>query len=130
MRIHLLFAAAVGALAACSALDPQADGAAGAAEITAAQFPGGPAGIIRYVCEDGSTVEARYPTPDGARIGYQGRTIDMTIARSASGARYVGGGWEWWTRGMIEGTLTPLGPGEEIASAPGLGCAAPGVPGP
>jgi membrane-bound inhibitor of C-type lysozyme len=48
----------------------------------------------------------------------------MVAAASASGARYVGGGWEWWTKGLTEGTLSPLEPGESIASAPGLVCTA------
>ena len=29
----------------------------------------------------------------------------MKIAMSASGARYVGGGWVWWSRGTTEGSL-------------------------
>lgn len=49
----------------------------------------------------------------------------MRIAVSASGARYVGGGWEWWTKGATEGTLSPLKPGEDIASAAGAICTAP-----
>lgn len=82
------------------------------------------AGQTSYRCADGSIVEASYPTTDTARILYDGGVIDMTIAVSASGARYVGGGWEWWTKGTTEGTLSALAPGEEIASAPGISCAA------
>lgn len=78
----------------------------------------------RYACPDGSFVEARYPTTDSAEVTFGGQTIDMRIAISASGARYVGGGWQWWTKGMSEGALSPLKPGEDTASAAGMICAA------
>lgn len=78
----------------------------------------------RYVCSDGSVVEARYPDAQSARITYMGYSISMRIAMSASGARYVGGGWQWWTKGMKQGYLAPLKPGEDIASAPNLDCKA------
>jgi membrane-bound inhibitor of C-type lysozyme len=78
--------------------------------------------LVRYSCADGSTVEARYPTPETAQIVTAGKTVDMTIAQSASGARYVGGGWQWWTKGMTDGMLAPLKPGEDIASAAGTTC--------
>lgn len=78
--------------------------------------------VIRYECADGSVVEARYPTVDTAEISHDGQVIDMRIAVSASGARYTGEGWEWWTKGMTEGTLTPLAAGEDIASADGIFC--------
>lgn len=80
--------------------------------------------LIRYECEDGSTVQAIYPRIDTAEIEYDGQVIEMQIAVAASGSRYVGDGWEWWTKGMTEGTLTPLQPGEEIASADGVFCTA------
>ena len=78
----------------------------------------------RYTCADGSVVEARYLSDDTAQLRYRGQTIDMKIAVSASGARYVGGGWQWWTKGLTEGTLSPLEPGEEIALAAGVVCTA------
>ena len=77
-----------------------------------------------YACTDGSTVEAWYPTTDSARILHKGDTVELTVAISASGARYVGGGWQWWTKGMTEGTLSPLAAGEDIASSPGVTCTA------
>lgn len=77
-----------------------------------------------YTCADGSVVEAAYPTTDAARLIYKGQPIDMSIAISASGARYVGGGWQWWTKGMTQGWLAPLAPGETIASAQGMSCTA------
>src|SRR5690625_3059394 len=90
----------------------EADGSEAAAE------------VIRYECADGSVVEARYPTVETAEISHDGQVIDMRIAISGSGARYTGGGWQWWTKGMTEGTLTPLAAGEEIASADGILCIA------
>lgn len=78
-----------------------------------------------YQCPDGSLIEAWYPTTDTARIVYQGRSIEMASAVSASGARYIGGGWQWWTKGMTEGMLSPLAEDESIASAKGMTCTAP-----
>lgn len=77
-----------------------------------------------YRCADSSIVEASYPTTDTATIRYEGRSVDMTTAVSASGARYVGDGWEWWTKGMTEGTLSRLASGKDTASAPGVICKA------
>ena len=75
-----------------------------------------------YRCTDGSIVQASYPDADTAQITYEGHTVDMNIATSASGARYVGGGLEWWTKGMTEGMISPLAEGEAIASARGKSC--------
>ena len=80
--------------------------------------------VATYRCADGTTLEATYPSSDTARVTYGGRTVDMRIAQSASGARYTGGGLEWWTRGMSEGYLSPLAEGEDTASAPGQTCTA------
>lgn len=77
-----------------------------------------------YQCDDGSVVEASYPTTDTALVVIQGKTVEMNTAVSASGARYVGGGWEWWTKGINQGILSPLAEGENIASAKGLNCSA------
>lgn len=74
-----------------------------------------------YACADGSKVKASYPTNDSARLQIGDQTIHMKIAISASGARYTGGGWQWWTKGD-QAWLAPLAPGEEIASATGMSC--------
>lgn len=61
-----------------------------------------------YCCESGMTIVAAYPDTDSAVIQYRGVTHQMQIAVSASGARYVGDGMEWWTKGAgkgSEGTL-------------------------
>lgn len=78
-----------------------------------------------YHCTDGRTVLARYPTTDTAALALQGQTYTLRIAVSASGARYVGDGWQWWTKGMHEARLAPLERGESHASTPALECTAP-----
>jgi membrane-bound inhibitor of C-type lysozyme len=62
----------------------------------------------KYRCQSGQSIVAAYPAADTATIKYKGISYDMKIAVSASGARYVGGGLEWWTKGSgagSEGTL-------------------------
>ena len=61
-----------------------------------------------YLCQSGETIAAAYPSTDATVIRYKGNTYNMQIAVSASGARYVGGELEWWTKGSgagSEGTL-------------------------
>lgn len=61
-----------------------------------------------YQCESGETITAIYPTTDKAKVRYKGNSHKMQIAVSGSGARYVGDGLEWWTKGSgagSEGTL-------------------------
>lgn len=60
--------------------------------------------VYRYRCQSGETVSASYPTTDLAVVQYRGRQYDMRIAMSGSGARYVGGGLVWWTKGMGPGS--------------------------
>lgn len=115
----VLFAAlALGACAQGLTADSRAGGA------TEADGSNAAAKLVRYECSDGSVVEASYPTVDTAKISHDGEVTEMRIAVSASGARYIGDGWEWWTKGMSEGTLTPLAAGEEIASADSVHCTA------
>lgn len=86
--------------------------------------PPAPTAAAKYIydCADGTTVTAWYPTTDTARLRLRDQTIEMKIAISASGARYVSDRWQWWTKGPDQAWLAPLAPGEEIASAPGLTC--------
>ena len=49
-------------------------------------------------------IAATYPSTDSATINYKGSDYSMQIAVSASGARYVGGGFEWWTKGSGAGS--------------------------
>jgi membrane-bound inhibitor of C-type lysozyme len=80
---------------------------------------------LSYRCEDGSVVQASYPDAGHARLILRAKPHRLAIARSGSGARYTGPGWQWWTRGMRQASLAPLLPGEKIASAPGMACEAP-----
>ena len=57
-----------------------------------------------YVCDSGNTVIARYPSDSTAIVRYLGATYKMQIAVSASGARYVGNGMQWWTKGSGAGS--------------------------
>ncbi|RDS83079.1 hypothetical protein DWU98_08095 [Dyella monticola] len=77
---------------------------------------------VNYTCSDGQTVEAAYPDSQTAVISIHHATHTLHSVISGSGARYAGDGWQWWTKGMREGMLAPLAPGETIASAPGIDC--------
>lgn len=79
---------------------------------------------VAYQCSDGRAVKATYRDVDHARLVIDGIPYRLTVARSASGARYVGEGWQWWTKGLHDAWLAPLRPGETVASAPGVACQA------
>lgn len=79
---------------------------------------------MRYVCSDGNLVQAKYPDAQTAIVQFHDGTHILHVAISGSGARYIGDGWQWWTKGMHEGMLAPLATGENIASAPGVDCRA------
>lgn len=87
-----------------------------------------PAAATTYACLDGRTLRVAYPDPNTARLDLGGRDVTLTVARSGSGARYVGEGLQWWTKGMTEGTLSVLAKGEAIASADGVYCSTTPVP--
>ena len=63
-----------------------------------------PPKAVSYQCDSGNRIIVTYPTTETAEILYQQDEIPMQIAISASGARYVGGGLVWWTKGQ-DGTL-------------------------
>lgn len=62
------------------------------------------AGAQDYQCESGETITAAYGSADTATVRYKTRTYVMQIAISASGARYVGDGFEWWTKSSGPGS--------------------------
>lgn len=109
MRYPLVLLAATGLLSACQPVRPDAPG-------------------TTYHCENGRVVQASYVDTEHARLVIDGTSHLLTIAISGSGARYVGEGWQWWTKGMRKAWLAPLQPGETIASAPGVACQAQGEP--
>lgn len=58
-----------------------------------------------YRCASGEVVEASYRRGgDTATVRYAGRIVLMHHAISADGARFAGGGIEWWTRGSSLGS--------------------------
>jgi len=85
-----------------------------------------PARVARiiYVCEDERTVQALYPDRKTAQVKLDGEMHQMTLTVSGGGARYVGDGLQWWTKGD-EAMLAPLRTGEEIAGSPGVRCVPP-----
>lgn len=58
----------------------------------------------RYLCESSEQLRAHYPDENHARVELRGQQLDLRLAVSASGARYVGHGLEWWTKGSGAGS--------------------------
>lgn len=67
----------------------------------------------------GKRLIARYTEPDLATVYYDGYTYRMSIAVSGSGARYVGDGLEWWSKGSGTGAWGMLLRHESDGSTPG-----------
>jgi membrane-bound inhibitor of C-type lysozyme len=80
---------------------------------------------VVYACPGGESVTARYPDAATAVIEYKGATHKLKTAPSADGARYIGDGLQWWTKGMTMGMISTLPPGKDYAE-PGVQCTAPG----
>ena len=59
---------------------------------------------IAYRCDSGRIVKATYHSGTKTIVEYEGRVREMIIAISGSGARYAGGGLEWWTKGTGPGS--------------------------
>lgn len=75
---------------------------------------------VSYACESGQSVAVAYPDAATAQLSYRGREYVLRTAVSASGARFVGSGLEWWiaSRGGTESaTLSRLGPDEAVGTA-------------
>lgn len=114
----LACAAALTALGGCApdTLPPPEGSAAAATPTTGGPLDGTPepdselsadgasaGSTMSYDCNNGQTIDARYPDSDRAVVHYQGDKLPMHIAISADGARYVGDDYEWWTRGSGQG---------------------------
>jgi membrane-bound inhibitor of C-type lysozyme len=82
-----------------------------------------PAGarVAVYLCDDGRIVRAAYKD-QRAWLEIGGRSHALETALSGSGARYVGDGLQWWTKGPEHGRLSRLAAGEAIAVDPGVAC--------
>ncbi|SDQ08298.1 DUF4232 domain-containing protein [Brevundimonas sp. 374] len=101
--------AALTGAAACSRTEPEQP----AAPVEPAAAPASDAPSIGYACESGATLQVQYIDSDNARLTHQNQTYALRSVQAASGARYVGGGVEWWTAtrdGQESGTLSRLGP--------------------
>ncbi len=70
-----------------------------------------------FRCHGGLTVIARYVDPTTVVLRFAGRRRVLTQAVSADGARYIGGGWQWWGKGLDKAALDRLPPGQTIAPA-------------
>lgn len=69
---------------------------------------------VRYQCEGGKKLAVRYfngPDNQIAIFRLEGKPVLAVNVISGSGARYVGGRYEWWTKGE-DGTLRDLMKGE------------------
>jgi len=63
--------------------------------------------VATYLCDGGRWLVVAYPAPFArgteppARLGWNGETVLMSVARSGSGARYVNKqhDLEWWNKG-------------------------------
>lgn len=105
---------------ACSRAPDAAPAAAPAPSAATAAAAADPKSTT-YACADGRTVTAAY---DGEYAGLSvgDRAYRLRTAISASGARYVGQGLQWWTKGADEARLSTLKPGEDVATDPGVVC--------
>ena len=105
----LVAIAALTGAAACSRTEPEQP----AAPVEPAAAPASDAPSVGYACESGATLQVQYIDSDNAKLTHQNQTYAMRSVQAASGARYVGGGVEWWTAtrdGQESGTLSRLGP--------------------
>lgn len=106
---------AVLALAACSR---EAEAPAPGEPAPVPEAP--PSPQITYACEGGGAVGVRYLDSASVEVEYRGQTYVMRIAHSASGARYVGSGLEWWTAardGTEQATLSRQGQDDSAGGA-------------
>lgn len=128
MSFRIISIAALGLLmTACGQPANEAEPPADAAAQTLPPITGEPATepvTVTYACADGSSLTATY-SGDEATVEHGGQTYAMTTQISASGARYVGDGLQWWTRGDGEGTVTPMPEGgTDPAQGEGVICTA------
>lgn len=76
---------------------------------------------VVYACQGGETLRARYPDARTAVISFRNETFTLTLAESASGSRFTGGGREWWIKSLPdreEGMLSPLAASSAAAGGP------------
>ena len=64
-------------------------------------------GDVVYLCTSGERPVASYPSPETAVLSYRGEQHRLQRVRSASGVRYAGDNFTWWTKGS-EASLIAL----------------------
>ena len=78
---------------------------------TLARAGGGSGLTVQYTCAGGARVQATY-TGAHARVTVKGQVLEMTMGRSASGERYMGGKYIWWTKGHTAELYREESPGQ------------------
>lgn len=63
---------------------------------------------ISFRCESGATVTVKQHSASSIAVTYQGKTQEMQSAIAASGSRYLGGDWVWWSKGSGSGAEATL----------------------
>lgn len=53
-----------------------------------------------FACSDGQYARVKVYSPAEAVMGYHGQQYEMKRVRTASGAKYEGGGAEFWSKGI------------------------------
>lgn len=76
----------------------------------------------KFICDNGENFKIAYPDDDTAIMEYHDELLMLKNVISASGARYIGEGWQWWGRGLDNGELSVLIGDETIASSQGTEC--------
>lgn len=90
-------------------------------DVQVSMVVGPEAGYTQYACEDGKRVQVKYIGQDEAMVLLDKQTLHLSRAVSASGARYAGGGLQWWSKGD-QAFRAPLNAGEDVASATPVLC--------
>lgn len=76
--------------------------------------------IFNYQCGEYS-VTATFVGPDKVNLAFDGRTLQLAQAPSASGVRYVDEkGAEFWTKGLSDATLTLPGRDSLVCRSGGM----------
>lgn len=69
---------------------------------------GHPVARVVYSCDAISRRVVRYPDTHTAIFPYQGENHKLTLTKSENGARYLGDGLVWWSKGNDENAKASL----------------------
>ncbi|MEG0820999.1 MAG: MliC family protein [Burkholderiaceae bacterium] len=64
-----------------------------------------------YVCDGGPAFSIAFSAGGKAGLSFGGPRLELQVARSASGARYLGAGYEFWGKGQAATLTGPDGRG-------------------